>query len=89
MRSKTTHRKVNSSGLREKRARVQKLAREYNVIAREYNALSKKDWAKAQKHTKTGEAAAKRLVKKYNQLAAKGRALERAAVTYSNAKKKR
>lgn len=75
-----------SAGLREKRERVQKLAREYNALAREYNELSKKNWQTAQKRTAAGEAAAKRLVRKYNQLAAKGRTLERAAAAYQKAR---
>lgn len=74
------------TGLKDKRERVQKLAREYNALAREYNELSKKNWQTAQKRTAAGEAAAKRLVRKYNQLAAKGRALERAAAAYQKAR---
>lgn len=82
-------RKSTSPGVREKQRKVQVLMREYNALVREYNALSKKDRQTAMKKTAAGEAAAKRLVRKYNQVAAKGRALERAAVTYANAKKKR
>ena len=49
--------------------------------------MAKKNWATAQKHTKAGEAAARRLVRQYNKLAAKGRQLERAVISYKNAKK--
>ena len=76
----------SSTGLRERREKVQRLAREYNVLAREYNELSKKNWQTAQKRTAAGEAAAKRLVRKYNQLAAKGRQLENAAAAYQKAR---
>ena len=87
--TKQTKKKTSSSNtLKEKRERVQRLAREYNTLVHEYNELSRKNWATAQKHTSTGEAAAKRLVKKYNQLAAKGRMLEKAVITYKNARKK-
>lgn len=88
--SKVAHKKkAASAGIGEKRARAQKLAREYNELARAYNEMAKKNWATAQKHTKAGEAAARRLVRQYNKLAAKGRQLERAVISYKNAKKKR
>ena len=86
---KTGKKRTTSSGILAKRQKVQKLMREYNSLVREYNTLSKRDRATALKKTAAGEAAAKRLTKKYNQVANKGRALERAAVTYANAKKKR
>lgn len=92
MASKTNTRKrrsgtASASGLREKRERVQRLAREYNALAKEYNELSRKNWTQAQKQTAAGEAAAKRLVRKYNQLAAKGRQLENAAAAYQKARR--
>lgn len=84
--TKSRKSKTTSTGLREKRERVQRLAREYNALAKEYNDLSKKNWQTAQKRTAAGEAAAKRLVRKYNQLAAKGRQLETAAKAYQKAR---
>lgn len=87
--TKTHRRKPAMSGLSDKRERMQKLVREYNALAREYNELSKKSWQTAQKRTAAGEAAAKRLVQKYNQLAQKGKALERAATAYNLTKSRK
>lgn len=77
---------VSASGLREKREKAQRLAREYNQLAKEYNELSRKNWSAAQKRTAAGEAAAKRLVRAYNKLAAKGQQLEKAMIAYRKAR---
>lgn len=68
------------------RREVEKKISEYNELARKYNEIRKKNIRLANKNTKEGRAAKKRIIDAYNRVARKGREVVRAAERYQEGK---
>ena len=61
---------------------VEKKIFEYNELTRKYNEIRRRNIRLANKNTKEGRAAKKRIIDSYNRVARKGREVVRAAEKY-------